>query len=67
MEAINFVYWLQGYLELSQDVSLNDEQIKIIQEHIALVLTKVTQHKVGIAVTDHTKLPSLQGPFCCKE
>ena len=42
MEPINFVYWLQGFLELQNPTSFNEEQIKEIKNHINLVLTKAT-------------------------
>lgn len=44
MEAINFVYWLRGYFELNncKDQSLTKEQVKIIEDHMKLVLTKKT-------------------------
>ena len=42
MTPENFVYWLQGYLELTANPCLNIQQVAIIQEHIALVLTKKT-------------------------
>jgi hypothetical protein len=42
MEALQFVYWLQGALELGQQKALSEEQVKIVQDHINLVLRKVT-------------------------
>jgi hypothetical protein len=42
MEAISFVYWLQGYLELSNVTELDTDELAIVKEHIALVLKKVT-------------------------
>jgi hypothetical protein len=42
MTAENFTYWLQGYLEVSGAKELNEEQLKVIQDHLKLVLTKVT-------------------------
>lgn len=42
MNSENFVYWLQGFLEISNTDSLNKEQVQIIKDHIALALTKVT-------------------------
>ncbi len=42
MTAENFVYWLQGYLELSGSAKLTEEQVKSVKEHLALVMTKVT-------------------------
>jgi hypothetical protein len=42
MEAIQFCYWLQGALELGQQKALTEEQVKIVQDHLNLVLKKVT-------------------------
>lgn len=48
MTPENFTYWLQGYLELSRrgtvggNISLDSIQVKIIEEHLNLVFTKVT-------------------------
>lgn len=42
MEALQFVYWLQGALELGQQKALSETQVKIIQDHINLVLRKTT-------------------------
>ena len=46
MNATEFVYWLQGYFEISQHSNepqtLNEKQIEEIKNHLKLVLTKVT-------------------------
>ena len=42
MNAEQFVYWLNGYLELSGAQDLNAAQVKSVREHLALVLGKVT-------------------------
>ena len=42
MTPENFVYWLQGMLEIGDVKKLNKEQVNIIKDHIKLVLTKVT-------------------------
>jgi len=43
MNAENFVYWLQGFLELREDDKpLSPKQVQIIKDHLALVFTKVT-------------------------
>jgi len=47
MQERDFIYWLQGFLELSGATTLNEEQVKVIKEHIALVMTKVTPSTVG--------------------
>jgi chorismate mutase len=42
MTAEQFTYWLQGFFELSGTTTLNEQQVKIVKDHIALVLNKVT-------------------------
>jgi hypothetical protein len=42
MNAEQFVYWLNGYLELSGAQELSAAQVKSVREHLALVLHKVT-------------------------
>ena len=42
MTTEQFTYWLQGFFELSGATTLNEEQVKVIKEHIALVLKKTT-------------------------
>ena len=46
MDSNSFVYWLNGFFELSGATTLNEEQVKVIKEHIALVLHKVTPSTV---------------------
>ena len=42
MTERDFCYWLQGYIELNGVEALSEKQVKIIQEHLHLVLNKVT-------------------------
>lgn len=41
MTAENFVYWLQGYAEISRGAP-TEEQWEVIKRHIELVLVKKT-------------------------
>ena len=41
MDALNFAYWLQGFVELTQGQTPNPAQWKSIKEHLDLVFTKV--------------------------
>ena len=43
MNERDFFYWLQGFFELSGATHLDEEQVKIVKEHMALVVKKVTQ------------------------
>lgn len=42
MTSDNFIYWLNGYLELSGAETLTKEQVKVIKDHLKLVLKKET-------------------------
>lgn len=42
MKALDFVYWLQGFLEIQNPQSISEDQVKIIKDHINLVLKKET-------------------------
>lgn len=42
MTPENFVYWLQGYLELTNDAVFSPEQVQIIKDHLKLVFQKET-------------------------
>lgn len=48
MTTEQFTYWLQGYFELSGATTLNEQQVKVIKEHIALVLKKETPNYLTI-------------------
>lgn len=47
MNSEHFIYWLQGFFELSGTETLNEEQVKVIKEHIAFVLEKKTISSVS--------------------
>lgn len=50
MESKSFVYWLQGYFEISQtNQGLSPEQVQIIKNHLNLVF----KHEID---------PSMGGP-----
>lgn len=54
MSSQDFAYWLQGFFELSGTTTLNEEQVKVLKEHLALVLKKQTHNTVS-----STLIPSL--------
>ena len=53
MTPENFVYWLQGFLELSHQTSLDEIQTKVIRDHLALVFDKKTPTMHGIDFDSH--------------
>ena len=59
MNALNFCYWLQGYLELTErGKPLTSKQVHIIQQHMALVLTNITSHGPGTIPSPFADLES---------
>jgi hypothetical protein len=42
MNERDFVYWLNGYLELTGETSLSPAQVQIVKDHLNLVLDKKT-------------------------
>lgn len=45
MTPENFVYWLQGYMEIHSPATLGEDQVKIIRDHLNLVLEKKTPNR----------------------
>jgi hypothetical protein len=42
MTAEQFAYWLQGFMEICNPETLDEEQTQIIKDHLALVFNKQT-------------------------
>jgi len=42
MTPENFIYWLNGFFEISGCKNMTDEQVQIIKDHLKLVLQKKT-------------------------
>ena len=66
MKAENFVYWLQGYFELSGSDSLTPEQTAMIKKHLSLCLeNRTSDESFGgweFLDTKHTGLSA--NPLC---
>jgi hypothetical protein len=37
MRSIEFIYWLQGFFELSESNTLSEKQVEIVKNHLKLV------------------------------
>ncbi|WP_157130290.1 hypothetical protein [Burkholderia pseudomallei] len=55
MDALNFAYWLQGFVELTQGQTPCPAQWKAIKEHLDLVFKKVTP---PVGEFNPTKIPT---------
>ncbi len=51
MTPEEFAYWLQGFFELAQPTSLDERQVKVIQDHLQLVFAKVTPDRPAVPAT----------------
>jgi len=48
MTPENFIYWLNGFFEISGCKNMTDEQVQIIKDHLKLVLQKKTPDLITI-------------------
>lgn len=63
MTAEQFVYWLQGALELGTVTTLDSIQVQIIQDHLDLVLKKETPQRQISVTPPPVQLPQpVKGP-----
>jgi hypothetical protein len=42
MTSDQFLYWLQGFMEVANPKTLNESQVQIIRDHLNLVFDKKT-------------------------
>lgn len=62
MTPENFIYWLQGFMEIADPKSMDEKQIQVIKDHISLVLKKETPQRSPSPLFDMIeKLP--KNPF----
>jgi len=62
MSPQEFTYWLQGALELNPEMlnkGMTPEQVKMIQDHLNLVFTKVTPDRIEKAKIDTPDIPGV--------
>lgn len=45
MTPEQFCYWLNGALEIMNPAALDAHELEVIKEHLALVITKVTESR----------------------
>jgi GH43 family beta-xylosidase len=68
MTPEQFIFWLNGYLEIENPKEINEKQVQIIKDHIALVLKKETPNRHQIIIKEDPKifqtLPAIPTPQC---
>lgn len=47
MTSRDFVYWFQGFLEISQPETMTKEQIQVVQSHLAMVFKHEIDPSMG--------------------
>lgn len=52
MTPENFVYWLQGFFEISGTKNITAEQAKVIKDHLDLVFEKKTPDRKVLAESE---------------
>lgn len=56
MESNEFIYWLQGALEMNPEMlekGMSPQQVKTIQDHLDLVFNKVTPDRFENNIVDY--------------
>lgn len=47
MTSRDFVYWLQGFFEISEAKGMTEEQTSVVKKHLALVFTHEIDPSMG--------------------
>lgn len=67
MSPENFIYWLQGYFEISGNKKLNESQVQVIKDHLKLVFDKQTPDRdsttTKVTFCNPNPFVSPAGPF----
>lgn len=53
MESRDFIYWLQGFFELTDAQELNEKQTDLVYRHLQLVF----KHEIEPSNKEETKMP----------
>lgn len=57
--ATDFVYWLQGFVEIANTDTISEKQWQIIKDHLKLVFDKKTPDRNQITVAPNPNIPKL--------
>lgn len=59
MSERDFIYWLQGFLELSEVKAMDEKQVQIVKDHLKLVMFKTTPDRTQQIKPQDLKVPNL--------
>jgi hypothetical protein len=54
MTAEQFVYWLQGFMEINDPDTISKSETRVIKDHLALVFKKETPNRNGTITVPNT-------------
>ena len=63
MTAEQFVYWLQGFMEINDPDRIGPKETQIIKDHLALVFKKETPTRIGTGYGVPNKTEIVTNPF----
>jgi len=65
MTPEQFIYWMQGFAELTETKTISEKQWTVIKDHLALVFDKQTPDRVALRPEDLTpeELREFQKPL----
>jgi hypothetical protein len=63
MTAEQFVYWLQGFIEINDPTNITSRETQIIKDHLALVFKKETPTRIGTGYGVPNKTEIVTNPY----
>ena len=63
MTAEQFVYWLQGFMEINDPDTISKSETRVIKDHLALVFDKQTPTRVGTGYGVPNKTEIVTNPY----
>ena len=63
MTTEQFVYWLQGFMEINDPDHIGPKETQIIKDHLALVFKKETPTRIGTGYGVPNKTEIVTNPF----
>lgn len=67
MNPRDFIYWLQGFLEVANPETITKEQVEMIKRHLSLAFIKVTETDNPPIIIPNTPYPPPLSPWGSKD